>query len=155
MKLLKYALLTLLSGLFLFLFSCTKEDEKMTKNDFLIGKWEEKEPEEITQFSGTNYIIEFTQDSFFVARTSWTDAFSTENDCVNGHTDYYKGIYEIINDQISFIGKATNDQFVLATPPCDRPTNYEENFKFQKKNEQVLILNPDQEIYVQIRLLKE
>lgn len=155
MKILKNSLIILISSLFLISFSCNKEEDKNILFEVFTGKWVEKEPAEIIQFGGTNYIIEFKTDSFFLSRKYWTDAINPENDCVNGHTDYYKGKYEIIDNQISFIGKATDEQFVLTTPPCERSTTYEEIFQFEEESEQALILNPEQEVYYQIRLLKE
>lgn len=155
MKILKSSLILLISSLFLISFSCNKEKNENLLPETLTGKWVEEEPADIIQFGGTNHIIEFKTDSFFLARQYWTDALDPENSCVNGHTDYYKGKYEIIDNQISFVGKATNEQFVLTTPPCERPTTYEESFQFEEENEQVLILNPEQEVYFQIRLLKE
>ena len=121
----------------------------------LIGKWIEQEPEDIGQFSGTNHILEFRQDSFFLQRRYWTDALDPANPCLNGHTDYYKGLFEITTDSISFNGLYTDQTFQLTTPKCDYPPTYQETFAYQQNSDNVIILNPEEEIYLQIRLERE
>ena len=132
--------------------ACESLNELATQKYFLIVEWIEKESDEIIQFGGTNHIIEFTQDSFFLERRYWTDALDPENSCVNGHTDYFKGTYELLEEQIHFNGQSTNAEFILMIPECNRDTVYETSSNYQQTIQDVFVLNPEQTIYNQIRL---
>ncbi len=144
-----------LIGCALYVIIACQPKEKITPSpEFLFGKWSEKESEEIIQFGGTNHIFEFTKDAFFLERLYWTDALVPDDDCVNGHTDFFTGTYQLENGQLIIDGLSANEDFVLTLPICNRSATYRDTFNLLQENEQVLILNPDEEVYFQIRLEK-
>lgn len=141
------------------LFAACKKEQVITpippalNPTFLIDKWIEKEPEGLT-FSGTNHICEFTDDLFLLERAYWTDAIS-QNDCLNDYTAYFKGAVQVTSDSIKFNGIATNELFEIIEPECERYAIYKEAFAYKLEGENILILNPNQDVYLQIRLEKE
>ena len=141
-------------------FACKKDGSiwevpPLENPTFLRGKWIEKEPEEIIQFEGTNHIIEFSEDQFFLKFNYWTDALSPDDECLNGYTAYFKGSAAVLEDSISFTGQSTNEFFDYNAAECDRYATFQKTYKYKVENEEVIILNPDKEVYFQIRLEKE
>lgn len=145
----------LIGTIFYVVMACQPKERLNPSTEFLFGKWIEKESEEIIQFGGTNHIFEFTKDAFFLERLYWTDALVPDDDCVNGHTDYFTGTYQLEGNQLIFDGLSANEEFVLTPPICNRAATYRDTFNLIQESEQVLILNPDEEVYFQIRLEKE
>ena len=81
MKYLNLVITSILLGLIFLLTACNdlEELEPNLNEEFLIGKWQEKESEELIQFGGTNHCIEFTADDFQLKRSYWTDAIDLGN----------------------------------------------------------------------------
>lgn len=141
------------------LFACEKvnliEPIPPSENpSFLVGKWIEKEPEGIGQFAGANHIIEFTDSLFLLERHYWTDVISSE-DCENDYTAYFKGAIQIDQDSISFNGVATNSNYEIVNPECDRYAVFKSSFAYKKEGTNILILNPNEDTYYQIQLEKK
>jgi len=141
-------------------FSCGEKDINILpippaiNPEFLIGKWIEKEPEEVIAFTGSNHLLEFTDSLFLLERYYWTDAISSD-ECENSYTAYFKGAIQIDQDSISFNGVATNADYEIINPDCDRYAVFKSSFAYRKEGEQIVILNPEEQIYNQIRLEKE
>ena len=135
------------------IFCCSAcENVEDVTSDFLVGKWLEKESDEIIAFGGTNHCIEFTRDSFFFKQVYWTDALDPKNECNNGYTIYYKGNVVISSNQLIFNGQHTDANFNFATPDCNRSNTFQATFDYKLEEEDVIILNPDEDVYNQIRL---
>lgn len=147
--------LVLIFSTLLCLLACGKTATIEPNSDFLNGLWIEKESEEIIHFGGTNYTIEFSGNDFFLKRIYWTDALDPDNDCVNGHTIYYKGTVTVTDTELQFDGQHTDADFELTDPVCDRSTTYSEAFEYKKESDTVLILNANDNIYSQIRLERQ
>ncbi len=147
--------LLLIGCTFYIVMACQPKEKITPTADFLFGKWVEKESEEIIQFGGTNHIFEFTAEAFFLERDYWTDALDPNNECLNGHTAYFTGRYEVVDNKLLIDGQSADMEFKVSPPECNRAAVYRDTFEFQQEGEQVLILNPEEEIYTQIRLEKE
>lgn len=145
----------LISCIFYLVMACQPKEKLTPSPEFLFGKWLEKESEEIIQFGGTNHIFEFTNEAFFLERRFSTDAIDPNNECLNGHTAYFTGTYELEGNNLLIDGQSANMEFEITPPECNRAAVYRDTFEFKQEGEQVLILNPEQEIYFQIRLEKE
>jgi len=146
----------LIIGFTFYLIMACQPKEKITPNpEFLFGKWIEKESEEVIQFGGTNHIFEFTEEAFFLERDYWTDALDPNNECLNGHTAYFMGTYELEGSNLLIDGQSTNIDFEVSPPACNRAVVYRDTFEFKQEGAQTLILNPEEQIYNQIRLEKE
>ncbi|MEM6318612.1 MAG: hypothetical protein AAF960_13155 [Bacteroidota bacterium] len=144
------------------LFACNSKEEIIIDTfppsenpEFLRGKWVEKESEEIIAFAGSNHIIEFTEDEFLLTFRYWTDAISPEDDCQNSYTAYFKGVASVEADSITLQGIATNESFEVTPAECDRYATFDETFKYEVVNDETLLLNPNQQVYLQILLEKE
>lgn len=151
----RFISLLFLGVVFYLITACQPKEEVTPASESLYGKWIEKESEEILQFGGTNHIFEFTKDTFFLERSYWTDALSPDDDCLNGHTSYFVGTYQLKGSKLIIDGQSANDKFEVTPPICNRAAVYQDTFEVNQENDRVLILNPDEEVYIQIRLEKE
>ena len=159
MKFLNLVISISLFGLIGLLSSCEEiileEFAPSPTDSFLIGKWQEKEPEDIGQFVGTNHCIEFTIDNFLLKQRFWTDAIDLDNPCNNGFTIFYKGVSTLTETQLSLNGQHTNEDFELSAPDCNRAALFLETFDYIRESENVIILNPNEAIFLQIRLERQ
>jgi len=146
--------LLLTGSAFYLMVACQPKEEIIAEPEFLYGKWKEKESE-IPQFGGTNHIFEFTENTFLLEREYWTDALDPNNECLNGHTSYFVGTYELKEGKLLIDGQSANMDFEVSPPPCSRAAVYRDTFELIKESDQVIVLNPDEDIYFQIRLEKE
>lgn len=158
MKLLDVFICICFLGLFNLVISC--EDNSMdniinTNDEFLIGKWQEKEPEGVGQLGGTNHCIEFTPDNFQLKQVYWTDALTPNDTCNNGYTVFYTGNAIFTETQLTLKGKHANAEFELTNPDCNRDSIFEMTFDYKKEGEDVIILNPNEGVYIQIRLERQ
>jgi len=140
-------------GFTLHLLACQPKEETLNST-FLFGEWKEKESEEIALFSGSNHTFEFTKDTFFLKRYSWTEG-NLFNDCL-GYTDYFKGTYKVAGNKLFLDGQVTYiDGQITSLCNTIGIGAYEDAFEYIKEGEEVLILNPSEEVYNQIRLERQ
>lgn len=151
MRLIQHLLFFVSISLF---FHCQKDELKLTTTD-LTGNWEEKEPEDIGQFGGTNHTLEFKADSTFeLALYRWTDVIDINDTCPDTRTDYIVGAYALTADSLSLTGQYADSTFQTIQPNCDGETSFAQTYTY-KKNSDDVILNFEKSIYEQIRLVKQ
>jgi hypothetical protein len=147
-----------LSYIFILFMFCNCAKDQPVASPLLIpdGQWEEM-PTPCCEFSGSEYSVIFKEDSFFIKINHFTD-IKTNAPCREDYwIEHAAGKYEFTSDSLLFSGVHTDPSYQLKTSGC--------NFEIGPFNKQfsyivttdpnIIILNPESDIYAQIKLQRK
>ncbi len=141
------ALLVLLSTFF----ACQKDSNISTVED-IQGEWLEIESGPSYGGSNHHFIIEGNEAKLTLQL--WTDLIIVGAPCPGNRTDYAIGTVTMTEDHFTFLGSYSDESFTELGANCQGQANYEINAPYTYEDG-ILVLNPDELLYLQIRLEKQ
>jgi len=126
--------------------SCNKEpiidEEETVQLDLpLTDCWTEIEEESFLQFSGSNHIFCFLNDTEFTLKLeSWTDIISDPNTPTRW-TEYIKGAYVLTNESFEISGNYMDAEFLNLVPGHSGGTSLTRTFEVKVISETEMILD--------------
>jgi len=144
----------LASALILCSLAACKKDHSSTPA-LLTGTWQEKE--RALQFAGSNYHMELGSGGALHMRIDCFTDIANSTDPCESRTDYISGSWHIQgSNQIVFSGNYTDSSYQQqGMNACNGATVYAATFRYKMVYADTLILDPQQNDYVSVYLVRQ
>ncbi|MGB1315271.1 MAG: hypothetical protein ACPG4Y_04570 [Chitinophagales bacterium] len=123
--------------------SCKKDNENLITKEFIKGKWKSQLDANVVYFAGSNYDIEFFQDSFICERNYFTDQVEV-NDCYpEKNKNFIAGQYYITEFYLNLEGNFVDATYKnLNTDTCRKIGKYEYSNKMKRNGDTLIVEMP-------------